>query len=261
MEIQLEPLRKAHILVATPCYGGMGTTDYHRSIIRMQTDFSKWGIQFSIQTLYNESLISRARNTLTDMFLQGPYTHLMFIDADIEFEPIDVLALLHFDKDVIGGSYPLKGIHWDLVKKAVLANPDIDEKELSSCGLRYSAHFVNDIETINFGEQQPVPVKELATGFMLIKREVFDKMKAVRPTYKPFRSGLGAYTPSDQVYDFWPVGVHEGIYESEDYAFCRIWRDLGGEVYMCPWVKLNHGGFYSFPGDMVSAIKNLRELH
>lgn len=259
MEIQLEPLRKTNILVATPCYGGMATATYHRSLEWMQTKFKEWGIPFSIQTMYNESLIPRGRNTLADMFLQGEWTHLMFIDADIEFRADDIALMLHYDKDIIGGAYPLKGIHWEYVIKAVKNNPDITPEEVSKCAMKYSAHFLNDVETVDLRE--PCEVKELATGFMLIKREVFEKMKDVVDSYTPDKSNLGSYGPSDKVYDFFPSGVFEGRYESEDYSFCRIWRQLGGKVWLCPWIKLNHGGFYNFPGDLVAAIKNLRELH
>src|SRR5210317_2169360 len=107
--IDLEQLRKHNIFIATPCYGGMLTDQYFLSMFKLSQTLMQHGIKFRITTLRNESLVTRARNILTAMFLEDPNTtHLMFIDADIEFEPDSVIRMLAMDKDIIAGAYPKK---------------------------------------------------------------------------------------------------------------------------------------------------------
>ena len=93
-------------MVATSCYGGMVGEPYLKAMTGLSTPFKHYGLNFTLATLKNESLVTRARNTFMAMFLQNPsYTHLLFIDADIGFIPQDVVKLLHRDKDIVTGAY------------------------------------------------------------------------------------------------------------------------------------------------------------
>jgi len=131
LEVKVEELRKNKLFVATPMYGGMSHGMFVKSCLDLQTVCAQYGIEVRYSFIFNESLITRARNYLVDEFLRAEdFTHLLFLDADIHFDPRDVIALLALDKDVIGGPYPKKSIKWNSIKEAVKKNPDIDAGEL-----------------------------------------------------------------------------------------------------------------------------------
>ena len=126
IDVDMEELRKHHVMVATPCYGGMVGEPYLKAMTGLSNTFKHYGLNFTLATLSNESLVTRAPNTLTAMFLQNPdYTHLMFIDADIGFNPQDVVKLLHRNKDIVTGAYPKKSINWPAVHGVALEQKPI----------------------------------------------------------------------------------------------------------------------------------------
>ena len=106
IQVKLDELKKHKLFIATPMYGGMNHGLYMKSCLDLQTTFMRYGIEIKFSFLFNESLITRARNYLVDEFLRSDYTHMLFIDSDINFNAQDVIALLALDKDVIGGPYP-----------------------------------------------------------------------------------------------------------------------------------------------------------
>jgi hypothetical protein len=126
MEIQIDiaKLQKQKLFVATPMYGGQCNGMYARSMCDLTALCLKYGIEMRSYFLFNESLITRARNYCVDEFLRSGYTHLLFIDSDIGFNPQDVLAMLALQEDespydVIGGAYPKKCITWEKIVQAV----------------------------------------------------------------------------------------------------------------------------------------------
>ena len=122
MEIQLskENLEGKKLFVATPMYGGSCLGAYMKACLDLQAVAIQYGIEVKFSFLFNESLIQRARNYLVDEFLRSDCTHMMFIDADIGFNAMDVIAMLVLDKDIIGAPYPKKTIKWENIKKAIL---------------------------------------------------------------------------------------------------------------------------------------------
>ena len=131
ISIKKEELQKKSIFVATPMYGGMNHGLYAKACLDLQAICMQYGVQVKFSFLFNESLITRARNYLVDEFLnRSDCTHMLFIDADIHFDPKDVIALLALDKDVIGGPYPKKAIKWSSVAKAMAKNPTMDAGSL-----------------------------------------------------------------------------------------------------------------------------------
>jgi hypothetical protein len=161
MEIQvnIEELKKHKLFIATPMYGGMAHGLYIKSCLDLQTTFNQYGIETKFSFLFNESLITRARNYLVDEFLRTDYTHMMFIDSDIHFSPKDVIALLALDKDVIGGPYPKKSINWGNVAHAARNHPDLEPRELENLVGEYVFNVVKG--TSSFQVSEPLNVLEI----------------------------------------------------------------------------------------------------
>jgi len=264
LEISVEELRKNKLFVATPMYGGMCHGMYAKSILDLQACCGQYGIDVKFSFIFNESLITRARNYLVDEFLRSGFTHLLFIDADIHFDPRDVIALLALKRDVVGGPYPKKSIKWGSVKEAIKRNPEIEIPELEKLGGDYVFNPVPGTEKFSVGE--PISVLEIGTGYMLVKREVFDKLREAFPQihYKPDHVGQANFDGTRYIHAYYDTvidakdsitGGGSDRYLSEDYMFCQMWRKIGGEIWLCPWMKTHHIGTYAFIGDM-SAVAN-----
>jgi hypothetical protein len=259
IKVELDELRKNKLFVATPMYGGMAHGLYIKSSLDLQNVMSKYGIETKFSFLFNESLITRARNYLVDEFLRSDCTHMLFIDSDIGYSAQDVVALMALDKDVIGGPYPKKAINWENVAKAARQHPDMEPQELEKLVGQYVFNVVKG--TKSFSVTEPLEVMEIGTGFMMIKREVFDKMKEAYPNihYKPDHVGqknfdgaryIHAYFDTVIDYENSITGGGSDRYLSEDYMFCQMWRKIGGQIYLCPWMKTQHVGSYAFSGNM-----------
>lgn len=266
MEIQVsvEELRKNKVFVATPMYGGMCHGLNMKSGLDLQNTFMKYGVEVKFSFLFNESLITRARNYLVDEFLRTDFTHMLFIDSDIHYNPQDIIAMLALNKDIIGGPYPKKSINWANIKQAVLKNPEINPKELENLVGEYVFNVVKG--TSQFSVTEPLEVMEIGTGFMLIKREVFSKLKESFPKiqYKPDHVGQANFDGSRYIHAYFDTvidytdsitGGGSDRYLSEDYMFCQMWRKIGGKIFLCPWVKTQHVGSYAFTGNMPSVAQ------
>ena len=259
IKVELEKLRKNKLFIATPMYGGMAHGLYIKSSLDLQTTMNKYGIETKFSFLFNESLITRARNYLVDEFLRSDHTHLLFIDSDIHYNPQDVLALMALDKDVIGGPYPKKSMNWGNIAQAARANPNLDPKELENLVGEYVFNVVKG--TKQFSVTEPLEVMEIGTGFMMVKREVFERMEKEYPTikYKPDHIGQANFDGSRYIHAYFDtvIDTKDSItgggserYLSEDYMFCQMWRKLGGSIFLCPWMKTQHVGTYAFTGNM-----------
>ena len=159
------------VFVATPMYGGMCAGYYMQSVMQMQNIFSQQGIETQYSFMFNESLITRARNALAHQFLKSDSTHLMFIDADIRFNPAQMPRMIEVDKDIICGIYPKKEINWGSVKQAMDNNvPDDNLKYYTGS---FVVNLVDYSGSVTVPVNEPVEIWNGGTGFMLIKREVF----------------------------------------------------------------------------------------
>ena len=190
ISVKKEDLQKYSIFVATPMYGGMNHGLYMKACLDLQALCMQYGIQVKFSFLFNESLITRARNYLVDEFYhRSDCTHLLFIDSDINFDPRDVIAMLALDKDVIGGPYPKKAIKWKSVKAAVNKNPNIEDGLLE----KVAGDFVfNPVKgTAQFSVTEPLEVLEIGTGFMLVKRDVFNQMEKAYPMIRYLPDHVG----------------------------------------------------------------------
>ena len=259
ISVSIEELRKRKIFVATPMYGGMCTGKYCKSSADLAILSSKYGMDVRFFYLYNESLITRARNYLVDEFLRSDCTHLMFIDADIGFDPDDVIALSVIaetgsDKEVVCGPYPKKCISWEKIKKAVDRGfADKDPQQLEKYVGDYVFNPTDGQDSIALNE--PVEVLEGGTGFMIIQRGVFEKYKKAYPhlSYKPDHVRTEHFDGSREIHAYFDCVIDPKTkrYLSEDYMFCQYARDAGMKVWLCPWMKLEHQGTYVFGGSLV----------
>jgi hypothetical protein len=222
IQVNVEYLRNTRIHICMPCYGGMLTESCFMSYVKFGNTCRQLGIEWTVETMTNESLISRARNTLVAKFLSNPEaTHLVFIDADIGWEPWHLLLLLNHDEDVVGGLYPMK-----------------------SMPIQWVVNGVPGSETKADGNL--LEVSKTGTGFMVVKRDVFEKLKA-HPAVVPFNNDIGLDPALDKhMYTFYDTDVRENRYYSEDWTFCENWRDIGGKVWIDKRVLLKHTGTYVF---------------
>ena len=259
IQVKVEDLKKNKLFVATPMYGGMAHGLYLKSCLDLQGIMSRYGVDVKFSFLFNESLITRARNYLVDEFLRSDCTHLLFLDSDIHYNPQDVVALLALDKDVIGGPYPKKSINWNNIAHAARNHPDLEPRELETLVGEYVFNVVKG--TSQFSVTEPLEVLEIGTGFMLVKREVFDKMAVEYPNicYKPDHVGQAHFDGSRYIHAYFDtvIDTKDSItgggserYLSEDYMFCQMWRKMGGDIFLCPWMKTQHIGTYAFSGNM-----------
>lgn len=256
LSVKIEELQKKSIFIATPMYGGMNHGSYMRACLDLQQVCMQHGIKIKFSFLFNESLITRARNYLVDDFLKSDFTHMLFLDSDISFNAMDVLTLLALDYDIVGGPYPKKAIKWSAVKLAVEKNPDVDPQLLETVAGDYVFNMVENTKQFQVGE--PLEVREIGTGYMMIKREVFDKFREAYPNtrYKPDHA-LYNKDGNTYIHAYFDTIIDPDTerYLSEDYMFCQNWRKIGGKIYLCPWMQTEHVGTYAFKGDMSSTAK------
>lgn len=204
---------------------------------------SKAGHSITTTTIGNESLITRARNTLAHKFMESDADALLFIDADHGWNADDVVRMIESGKDLIGAIYPMKGINWENVRFAAqLGMENLEE---------YSGHFAINFlkENQPFNSDEPFKVKDIGTGMMFITRKVFETIAPMCKKYKNNNVGTTGVPFGEMVTEYFTTFVDENeILLSEDYAFCRMWQNAGGEVWSAPWVRITHSGDYNFAG-------------
>jgi hypothetical protein len=245
------------LVIATPCYGGLVTQRYMQCICSLLQYTAAQNISVQVELLGHESLITRGRNTLVSKFLDMPdATHLMFIDADIGFEVEQVLRMLAFDKDIVAGMYPLKVINWN---SNALDNARAGEP-LEHAPLRFVGTPCAGEEAEREGDL--LTGEYAGTGFMLMKREVFDRM--IRSySHLKYAAAHNAAVPSTSSNQYalfdCMIDAQTGEYLSEDYAFCKRWRALGGKIWLDTAGRLAHIGAYEFFGSPKARFSDREE--
>ena len=243
---------KHHVVISTHMFGGMCTGHYTQSLLMTGAAFTQSGIQMSAMMMFNESLIQRARNGLVKNFLKTDGDYLMFIDADIGWNPHDILPMIEADKDIICGIYPKKEINWHGVKAAVEAGVPVEQLKHHSGAL--VVNLVDYSGTVTVPRKDPLEIWNGGTGFMLIKRSVFEGLKDKVAAYTNDVVDLNnSVNPGDQIHEFFAVSIEEGTNRllSEDYHFCMLARKHGYKVWAAPWVSLGHVGSYLFEGTLI----------
>lgn len=253
---------KIKLVIGMPCYAGQLFATTLHSLIDLHRLCDQKGIEIYLHTLTNESLIQRARNRIVSDFMKSDGSHLLFLDSDVGFDPYDVIRLLEADKPIIGGVYPRKCINWESIKKAVLLNPNITDEEMNELGASFVLGL--DPNNLTIDLHRPSKVKELGTGFLMIKRHVFDDILANEKCADAIRH-FEVHTESgaDEIrYAFFQALPDEhGRMMSEDYFFAWLYKTYaGGEIYTLLDINLTHTGTYTFKGNAkLQAIYQSRE--
>ena len=258
VEVSVEELRKRKLMICTPMYGGMCAGTYTKSSTDLAQAAAKYGIELVFFYLFNESLITRARNYCADTFMRSDCTHMIFLDSDIGFDFNDVLAMLALmdddsEYDIMCAPYPKKTIAWEKIKDAVDRGfADENPNELDN--------FVGDFvfnPAAGVGEfkiTEPVEVLEGGTGFMMIQRRAFEKFDEAYPeqNYLPDHVRTKDFDGSREIMAYFDTVIDEETkrYLSEDYMFCQWARKAGIKVWLCPWMRTTHMGSYFFGGSL-----------
>lgn len=234
------------LFVAMPCYGGFMHAKCAISMMSLYHRCTQEGIPMYMHTTLNDSLITRARNLLVDAFLKSDATHLLFVDADIEFSVDDMMKMLKTDVDLIGGLYAKKSIDWGNIERCV-------QKGCAAQDLPYNATtavFIRSVDDSPLDPQQARRVKWVGTGLMLVKRAVFERMREEYPGETYDQQGI------PDIYCYFDGRIMQGVategqrrvnqYLSEDWYFCERWTRMGGEIYAALWMRSTHYGQYGF---------------
>jgi len=242
-----------HLVVATPCFGGQVSSIYASSIFALQRALrTKSNIDLKVLMRDGDALITRARANLVTMFLDDPAaTHFLFVDADIGFTPEQVFRLIESGADVVAGVYPIKRVNWDKARRMLAAN----RPEVASAALDYVLEIddpdrivvVNGFTRVRFA----------GTGFLMIRRHVLERM-CEHPAHAPlqfFREhSVDALAGSPNRFALFEcmIDPKTGTYLSEDFAFCKRWTDIGGEIWADLESRLDHVGPSVFHGNIAS---------
>lgn len=238
-----------HLVIGTPMYGGLCTSEYTQSIIHLSEAANKSGVKFTTIFLGNESLIQRGRNTIAHHFLSMPdATHLLFIDADLKFRVEDVVKMIKADKSLIIGPVPLKGYNWEEVRQRALAG----EKEINRTGGVFNINHLPGIQMED--EETPFEIEHGGNAMMMIRRDCLEELAP----YTPYYTNGGASLPDgEKILDFFRVEIdkEKNHLLSEDYFFCSSYRKISGKVWCAPWCEIGHFGSHLFNGHYARSYK------
>ena len=236
------------LLIGIPAFGGNLKAGFTQSILKLQMLFFQIGLPHDFNFMEGESLICRGRNAIVSNFLSTNHSHLLFLDADLVFNPTAIIHMIIQDLDIVGLSYPKKGINWD--KASYLIN---EKKPIRGrlCDMNFNPYLV-DGNAITKGRY--MRAKDIPTGAMLINKNVFYALMRVNPHLR-YRNNVSGYN-GHLLYDFFEVGKcpNTGFYLSEDFFFCKKCTDLGYELWIDYLTPLGHIGSFEFQGSIKAEL-------
>ncbi len=231
-----------HLVIGTPMYGGMCTSEYTQSLLNLSESANKSDVKLTTIFLGNESLIQRGRNTIAHHFMNLPdATHLLFIDADLKFRTEDIVRMIQADKSFIVGPVALKGYNWEEIRQAAING----EEDINRTGGVFNINKLPGIDMVD--ENEPFEIEHGGNAFMMLRRDVFETLKPHTPIYT---NGGRSLPDGVEIYDYFRVEINKDTNHllSEDYFLCHSYRQLGGKVWCAPWVETGHFGSHLFNG-------------
>ena len=262
---------KVCLYILTPHYGGMCHVTYMNSLIATISRMKEVGVELHLEFCNNDSLVSRARNNLVAKAMTNPnMTHMLFIDNDITWDPDSILKLLIADKPLVGGIYPLKHYNWEKLVSTNPENPNVVQNWIDRKNQSMFRDAIQDVDLVHHQmlsynlnlstntlqiENNLTTVRHIATGFMMIKRKVIEKMQQAFPSTK-YVDDVGFLSPkeSEQAFALFDCGVEEGHYFSEDWLFCHRWTKMGGTIHVDVTINLNHTGPVDYRGCYLASV-------
>lgn len=258
---------KPKLYILTPCYGGMCHLNYTCALIKTIDIFKTYHFPLQIEFCRNDSLISRARNNLVAKAMYDPeMTHILFIDSDITWDPMDIFKLILSNKPLIGGVYPLKNYFWDKIipmnnlekllekrtNSSIMSKLYSEEKFIKQNLLKYNVNYIKSNLAI---DNNIAEVKHIATGFMMCQRVMLESMIIQYPQTKytddvSFLSG----NENQFAYALFDCKVEDDHYLSEDWLFCNRWAKIGGKIFIDVSIDLIHTGQEDYRGSYISTI-------
>ncbi len=243
---------RVRLAIATPCFGGQVSSIYAASIFKLQRALrSVPEIELVVHLRDGDALITRARADLVALFLDDPTaTHLLFVDADIGFEPDQVMRLIACGADMAAGAYPIKRVNWEKARKVIESH----RPNIRSAVLDYVLE-VDDPERIAVVDGF-ARVRYAGTGFLMIRRDVLERMcrhyaalqfRREHSIADPLAGSTNRFALFECMIDH-----ATGIYLSEDFSFCKRWTDMGGEIWADLASRLDHVGPATFHGDLAT---------
>jgi hypothetical protein len=266
-------LNNPTVYLLTPCFASLCYVNYVHCLMQTVELFRKFNIKLVVEFCRNDSLVTRARNNLIARAMNDPnMTHVIFIDNDISWDPVDILKLMVADKQLIGGIYPLKNYNWnELIKdkhnpyntnvvQSMLAKKNqsqfkqviSDENMIQHNLLKYNVNYLTN--TLNI-DQNLTKLKHIATGFMMIQRNVIEKMFLAFPSTK-YADDVNFLRPDENKYAYalFDCGVEDGHYYSEDWLFCHRWTKMGGTIWADVSINLTHTGIEDYRGCYLASL-------
>ena len=257
--------KKPKVYILTPCYGGMCHVNYTCQLMKTINLFQMFQCDIQVEFCGMDSLVTRARNNLVARAMSDPLmTHMMFIDSDITWEPMDIFKLLLSEKPLVGGIYPLKSYQWNKltdpeftkriqnVKKNPMVSGISDDNMIQLNLLSYNLNYIKKENKI---VNNLIQLKHIATGFMMISRTVIAKMSMAFPSTK-YVDDISFLKSNENefAYALFDCGVEEGHYYSEDWMFCTRWTKMKGEIYADISIALTHSGTEHFKGNYMASL-------
>jgi hypothetical protein len=234
------------ILVCTPVHSEC-SIHYTQALLEFQIACMKKNILVSF-LLLKSSLVTQGRNLCVANFLNDKYSHLLFIDADIDFNSNTIFKMLELDREVIAVPYPMKTLNWDRIYQ--FKENVKNSKELSYTGFTYPMK-VQDKNNLKI-KDDVMEVTHAPTGCMLIKRQVFDKMIKNYPELRISQPTImnGEAKDKENLWNFFDTyhDLENKKYYGEDFGFCKKWTDIGGKCYCYIGDYITHVGEYQYSG-------------
>jgi len=250
-------LANCRLMVATPIYDGAQGT-YVRSALDLALKAQAEGASVRFEFILYQPSITRARNMLAAMFLASDCTHMLFVDADIDFAAEDVFSMVRAmdgdaDCGVLGAAYPRRMTNWRNVARAVETGLARDNPgDLARFAGEFALQFLHPGQS--FALTDLVELAHVGTAMMLIRRDVLEEMRARYPdiAFRPDPAERQAHRLGEQVHAFFypMIDPETRSLLSDDYAFCRRSRDAGFRIWLAPWVKVTHSGPAIFQGSL-----------
>ena len=246
MSNSVKPIR---LFVGTPVHSDV-SMHYTQTMLELQKECIKRNIKVTFQ-LMKSSLVTQGRNLCVSYFLNTDCTHMLFVDADIAFDPECIFRLLELDKEIISIPYPMKTAQWDTlmmkIKGGFISEPEQCEHHM----LQYPLLIKDDNQDIKI-DKGVIEATHCPTGCMMIKREVFDKLIKAYPNKEIIQKTTidGKYMDRPHFYNFFDTYYDPKTkrYLGEDFAFCRLWSKIGGKLYCYIMSYITHVGEYQYKG-------------